>query len=777
MSRWPATVLLALLIGLLAAVSLVMLPAARAPITVLFADLGTFIAEGETAQVRNLYGFNEPEHDGTRGFRWTSGEGRLVLRHAAQIDTPPVLSLSLCGCRAGDAATRQLDLWINGAPIVDLAPLARQPGWRTYQLLVPPPPLAYAPDVLVELRGDSVPNAAFGYAMGVAVEQIRIAPAGTVAAFAPATSLLLGVGIALLVPLTRWRGERAARVLLPALLIFGVIVVQGRWYPPQALSRGLLAGAWLLGGALAVVCATGWWRVALLAVLGTLVVAPQRLGAWIIDDAYISFRYAANALRGDGWVFNPDERVEGYTNFLWTALFVPIQAITPDPTRAAQALTLAIALATVALLFAATRQIAGDIAAMVAATLLSSTSAYVLWSARGSGMETALFTLLMTATILVLTRASAARQPAAAPALRHGEGAGLLPLSVSESGLGGEVREFRHVSAGLICGAAALTRPEGALVAAICGLWLLATNGWRGPVWRFSLAFLLIFAPYFLWRYSYYGYPLPNTFYAKVGATGAQVARGVAYLRSFATDHVLLMVLALVALALQRAARLPALVVVVYGAYIVAVGGDHFPSYRFFVPLLPLLALLGGLAVAALVDLRRIWQVAGRGLTAVSLVLALGQQLPQHAASQILRGFGPVWSEQSVVEKNRDIGLWLRDATAPDTLVATGIAGALPFYSGRTTIDILGLNDLHIAHTSVPTMGQGVAGSEKTDTTYVLGRRPAYIPANSAGAFEPLPAFTTQYERIIVRGPEGRWPRLYRRRDLPPLQAEWYPAP
>ena len=40
--------------------------------------------------------------------------------------------------------------------------------------------------------------------------------------------------------------------------------------------------------------------------------------AWFLcDDAFISFRYARNLLEGHGLVFNPGERVEGYTNLLW----------------------------------------------------------------------------------------------------------------------------------------------------------------------------------------------------------------------------------------------------------------------------------------------------------------------------------------------------------------------------------------------------------------------------------------------------------------------------
>ena len=37
----------------------------------------------------------------------------------------------------------------------------------------------------------------------------------------------------------------------------------------------------------------------------------------------ISLRYAQNLAAGDGLVWNPGDRVEGITNFLWTLFFVP----------------------------------------------------------------------------------------------------------------------------------------------------------------------------------------------------------------------------------------------------------------------------------------------------------------------------------------------------------------------------------------------------------------------------------------------------------------------
>jgi hypothetical protein len=53
---------------------------------------------------------------------------------------------------------------------------------------------------------------------------------------------------------------------------------------------------------------------------------------WVQDDAYVSFRYAKHLVEGHGLVYNIGERVEGYTNFLWTLLAaIPLAAGFDDP--------------------------------------------------------------------------------------------------------------------------------------------------------------------------------------------------------------------------------------------------------------------------------------------------------------------------------------------------------------------------------------------------------------------------------------------------------------
>ncbi|HTF88875.1 MAG TPA: hypothetical protein VK843_10735, partial [Planctomycetota bacterium] len=83
--------------------------------------------------------------------------------------------------------------------------------------------------------------------------------------------------------------------------------------------------------------------------VGLLVLAL--LGLWwgwhgfrfLCDDAYISFRYAGNAVAGLGLTWNPApfRAVEGYTSFLWEVLLIGVWQVTGlDPTRSATELGL-----------------------------------------------------------------------------------------------------------------------------------------------------------------------------------------------------------------------------------------------------------------------------------------------------------------------------------------------------------------------------------------------------------------------------------------------------
>jgi len=89
------------------------------------------------------------------------------------------------------------------------------------------------------------------------------------------------------------------------------------------------------------------WLVILMVVAG---LAHALRVAWVTEDAFLSFRYAENLVRGLGLVFNAGERVEGYSNFLWTLWCAAGIALGVDPVRWSMAWGLACYAATLALL-------------------------------------------------------------------------------------------------------------------------------------------------------------------------------------------------------------------------------------------------------------------------------------------------------------------------------------------------------------------------------------------------------------------------------------------
>ena len=62
----------------------------------------------------------------------------------------------------------------------------------------------------------------------------------------------------------------------------------------------------------------------------TLVVLQYFYWYFTVDDAFISFRYAENVTQGHGLTFNPGERVEGYTNFLWVLILAFFHVLGAD---------------------------------------------------------------------------------------------------------------------------------------------------------------------------------------------------------------------------------------------------------------------------------------------------------------------------------------------------------------------------------------------------------------------------------------------------------------
>jgi len=198
----------------------------------------------------------------------------------------------------------------------------------------------------------------------------------------------------------------------------------------------------------------------------------------------------------------------------------------------------------------------------------------------------------------------------------------------------------------------------------------------------------------------------------------------------------------------------------VYTVYIIVVGGDHFPGERFFVTLVPWLAVLiaGGLSsIYARLLATRLRLLAAPLLAA--LLIGYAGYAYTHGAEEdaIMAG-----SDESLGIW-REIGWWLADHGEQDTSVAAMSAGAIAFYSERTTIDMLGLTDKHIARVEAIDMGDGAAGHEKRDPAYVLNvRKPTYIPQMWEDYYGGPDALRGRYQLITITTRYGREIAMWR---------------
>jgi arabinofuranosyltransferase len=461
-----------------------------------------------------------------------------------------------------------------------------------------------------------------------------------------------------------------------------------------------------------------WWA-PVGALLG-LALHAWMLRNWMLDDAFIFFRYADNWAAGSGPVYNLGERVEGYTSFLWLALLACGRWLGIDTVFLARTLGLVFGVACIVLVALAHRWVPGGSArgSRLAALLLGTCGVFTAWPM--SGMEVTLDALLVTSCLLLYVRVIGLRGAVAVTTPRRRE-----PLLF---GLAGALL--------------VLARPEGLLLFSILLLDLVRrspTSRWRYVGWTAAI-FAAILIPYLAWRFAYYGYPLPNTFYAKVGGTGRQIRNGIDYsLRFLIPVAALVVPFAAAVLSRRWSERYPTLAVlpvllVVDAVAVTLVGGDLMPAFRFYAPILPLLSLGAGWSLVALEGRRR-WAVP-----AALLAAAYGV-----AGMQFVPEIGRRIRDDHVAQVGMIVGTWLAANVPPDAVLATNTAGSVPYYSGLRTIDMLGLNDAHIAHRRMDDLGGSWIGHEKADGAYVLARRPDYVMfGSSLGSIQP--AFASDRE-------------------------------
>jgi hypothetical protein len=445
-------------------------------------------------------------------------------------------------------------------------------------------------------------------------------------------------------------------------------------------------------------------------------VVHAHLFDFVTDDAYISFRYARNLALSGQLVFNLGERVEGYTNFLWTVVLALGIKLGIGPVLLSRFLGLALAVGTLGVVVRMSLRLAGERPSrwhLVAPLLLASTGAFACWAS--GGLETQLFTFLTTLA---------------------------FDLFLGEVALGAGC-----VSA-VAFAFASMTRPEGLFFFGLAGLFRLLINLGRARRLlprKHELAwvglFIALFGPYFAWRWNYYGWPFPNTFYVKSSGASGTWKLGVFYLRRFSEDYGVhfLILLALLGRAApgerrRRDIRLFAgLVWLAFAAYVVKVGGDFMGLYRFILPVIPLGAVVLAESVRRLYEL---WQPRVGAVAAGLALVFVGSGFVAGSAHTTQLALSYVGADNGIdtpaylkkyAEERIGPGQWLARFRGPDDLMTVGGAGVIPYYSEIPAYDVFGLVDATIAHDKQMTVSNRPGHEKWGSDAYMLSRHPTLM--------------------------------------------------
>ncbi|MBN1867249.1 hypothetical protein JW916_08145 [Candidatus Sumerlaeota bacterium] len=442
------------------------------------------------------------------------------------------------------------------------------------------------------------------------------------------------------------------------------------------------------------------------------------------DDANIFMVYARNLAHGDGLVWHVGgERVEGFSSFLYVLVLAPLFLLTDKPEWAIATINILLtvgALAAVATAYgrrvgletpetcAAPTQggdhrevcvsVGTSVFLPVAWTL--SAPAFIAWTTV-SQMDTALWFAFLAFLVLSVCRSAQSSSPG------------------------------RHAPLAIAAVLSPLVRPEAMLLVPVvvlssaAAVWAMHRSARAGL--KHALAGLVPFgaslALLTAFRQVYFGYPLPNTYYAKVSRDYAyNVAEGLKYFDSFLRSNILIpLAFAAAVYALgrpwfsgetsesrrHRGHFVFVASVVALTGHLAPIldGGDHFAWHRFFQPFWPFLGIAlidAGFRAAERLGARDggglmpgAWRASCCSATLLFVLLAQPGWLrmfndesenPAHEGRIALRG--------------REVGTRLAGFFAASGYPSVGVltAGGIAMTYPGPVIDLMGLNDTRMGH-------------------------------------------------------------------------------
>jgi hypothetical protein len=247
------------------------------------------------------------------------------------------------------------------------------------------------------------------------------------------------------------------------------------------------------------------------------------------------------------------------------------------------------------------------------------------------------------------------------------------------------------------------------------------------------LIFFLPFSAYILWKYLYFGSIIPNPFYAKFGSPlrliyepSSKFRKAWTYSTRAIIQNNLVVTIPFLGILLGEHGKEKRKLFFIVGVlltqllFIVSVGGDWMPYYRFVVPTLPLIYLLfqEGIKSSTIMIRSRLFKLS----LAITILILCLINFPYSKIEhrEYLR------QSKGDLKRVKDFGEWLKQSFPAHYTIAYEEAGIPMYYSGLRLLDVLGLLNRDIAKIwySQP---HDYWEINKRVVDYVLGKKPEVI--------------------------------------------------
>ncbi|MCA2001519.1 MAG: CPP1-like family protein [Chloroflexi bacterium] len=395
------------------------------------------------------------------------------------------------------------------------------------------------------------------------------------------------------------------------------------------------------------------------------------------EDAAMLMRYAQNFAGGHGIVWNIGEPpVDGATDFLFMVASAALIKLGLTVGQAVRGIGFVSHLLTILIIYWANRRVhhANLPLALFSALYLAVGTGLSYVSAYFGTPFFALAAVLTWTLGLILTRREKPRF--------------WLILAFALSGL-----------------VAGLIRPEGVILASLILLAVLVMRGLKNStpiLLTFGAVFLVLGGMYFLWRWDYFGYPLPNPFYKKSGSAlhWDSYSNSLLNLLRLCLPFAAAFILGLRSRQTAKQAFASLIPILGFAMAFILISDEMNYGARFQYALLPIvllswIPLVSGLSFPKM-EISSVWE---RVVYAAALVFVFcGLVYYSWAQNCFLVSQQPACDTPYERDGRYDMGKLLAEYRGKGYVIAATEAGLLPYYSGWTAVDTWGLNDQFIAH-------------------------------------------------------------------------------